>query len=885
MTSEKVLVIATYRNEKLFVEAEGKQHPLLDTLRLMRREDLVRELEITNLSQEEVLELAKNMLGGDLQPEFADKLVKKSQGNPLFVVESVRMLHEREGLVLEASHWRLTEDKLEIPAKIKDLILQRLSVLTRNQRRLLDLASVIGERFGVEILASVLGLDCLEVTETLDEIRRATSLVCCAKELYMFDHARSRDAIYEEMSPTLRMSYHAKVAEKLEGGIKNIEPMVSAIAYHYTEAGNKEKSVEYVLAAAKDELKKWSNFQAIKHFEYVLQNIPEGNVEQKRTALEGLGDAYYENNMFKQATKTFEDLSNSETGPAKLRALRKAMDSTFQYTDIAHLMELVKKAEPYAAADRLENARVLIQRGRVHLMQRMRKLACEDWEAALHVFEEVYSLWDAAAALLALGVTHAVPGEAQKGIAESLRAFALYEDLQDFRVQMAAGYHAGQTFFSCELRDEALCMFAKVMEIGEKTKIGASIRLFFAYALSSRVYESLGDWEEALSHSLKALELSKKIDNSVAPAIVYSNLTRIYVRLGDLRRAEEYFEKLMEQPQEVLLHYWVPAGVTKAVFFAGKGQWKESNQCFKEYFEELKVLPFPDYVSLAKPWFAWALENQGRSEEASVMLEDVQRALREVDERFAHVCLQASLMVRREVRVGEEFEMHLDFVNVSRKPGFLVKAETVIPLDGFKVISLPSWCSLQNCCIEMKNKEIGAFQVVIAKLTLQAVKAGIFTLNPKVFYLDELGETKTSRLQPLKIQVEHGSSIIDQERATSTTSDRFEFKSEVTQKAFDYLVRAFVEDYMRRRIAQEKAGWRSLMRIVEEAKLPRSSMYDSRGGKGRALIELESRGLVEARFYPGERGRGGKILKLRVAYEKEIIKHTVDNRIMHRKKE
>jgi tetratricopeptide (TPR) repeat protein/KaiC/GvpD/RAD55 family RecA-like ATPase len=383
------------------------------------------------------------------------------------------------------------------------------------------------------------------------------------------------------------------------------------------------------------------------------------------------------------------------------------------------------------------------------------KLAVENYEAAQRVFEEEYSLWDVGAALLGLGSMHvnldASLGGAQKGITESLRAFALYEALRDFRVQMAAGYTAGLTFMSCRLPNEALGMFAKVMEIGEKTKIGASVRLFYAYAFSSRAYEGMGDWAEALSHGLKALELSNITDTLIAPAMAYSNLTRIYVRLGDLKRAEEYFEKLMEEPQEVLLHKWVQVGLTKAVFFAGKGQWKESNQCFKEFFE--KVLPLPSML-LAKSFLAWALESQGRSEEARVMLEDVQRALREVDERFAHVRLQPSLMVRREVRVGEEFEMHLDFVNVSRKPGFLVKVETVIPLDGFKVISLPSWCSLQNGTIETKNREIGPFQVETVKLTLQAVKVGNFTLNPKVVCIDELGETKTCNLNSATITVQ-----------------------------------------------------------------------------------------------------------------------------------
>ena len=50
-------------------------------------------------------------------------------------------------------------------------------------------------------------------------------------------------------------------------------------------------------------------------------------------------------------------------------------------------------------------------------------------------------------------------------------------------------------------------------------------------------------------------------------------------------------------------------------------------------------------------------------------------------------------MVRREVGVGEELEMRLDLVNASRKPGLLVKVEGIIPSEGFKVASLPSWCA------------------------------------------------------------------------------------------------------------------------------------------------------------------------------------------------
>jgi hypothetical protein len=57
-------------------------------------------------------------------------------------------------------------------------------------------------------------------------------------------------------------------------------------------------------------------------------------------------------------------------------------------------------------------------------------------------------------------------------------------------------------------------------------------------------------------------------------------------------------------------------------------------------------------------------------------------------------------------------------------------------------------------------------------------------------------------------------------------------------------------------------------------------LYGSGDRKGKVFLELKKRGLVEARFFPGERGRGGHILRIRVSYDKEIIKRQIDNGIL-----
>jgi hypothetical protein len=80
------------------------------------------------------------------------------------------------------------------------------------------------------------------------------------------------------------------------------------------------------------------------------------------------------------------------------------------------------------------------------------------------------------------------------------------------------------------------------------------------------------------------------------------------------------------------------------------------------------------------------------------------------------------------------------------------------------------------------------------------------------------------------------------------------------------------------RLPKERSGWRTLMDIVKQANVSRYSMYGSRSHRGFAMKELENLGVVDVRFFFGERGRGGKILKLRVSCEKDNIKRYIDQR-------
>jgi predicted ATPase len=873
INSERILIVATFRSEELTMNSEGQPRSLLETVRLMGREGLYEEIKLSNLSQSDVGQIVESMVGGNASLTLVEQLANESRGNPLFVVESVRMLYEQGSLDLEKGEWRLKVEKLGIPAKVKDVIERRLESLKSIQRRILETASVIGEKFDPKLVAEVVSQDSLDVLESLDSIAHSTLLVSCEGDYYRFDHAKSREMLYDKIPSLMKKEYHLRIGNKIESYNQiGKELPVSDLAYHFAQAGDKNKSVKYALAAGKDALAKFSNKEALKHFTFAVQIISEfsQNASETATALEGLGEAFFANSMFKEATRTFEQLSSIETGIMKLRALRRAMDAAFFQGEFVHLLELTKNAESLSSIDRLENARILMNKARAALFLGNQKAGKEDFEAALQVFEETCSFPDVARTLLGLGGFKAKT-KFDKGLARALRAVTLYSDLGDVRGLMDACNRAGQSFGYRLLKIEALNMHREAIRIGEK--IGDFNRVAEANVSSSWVLERTGEILEALSLSLKALEYSKQTDSKWIQGMTYANIVRLYSKIGDLKHAEEYFEKLTQLPQEVLNSTgFVRYGLSKAVYFAATNRCEEANHYFEACLRWLKKGINPAEEVLIRINYAWVLEKQSRAQEAKAQLKVTQKIFSHLEKCFDHTTINATLLTPREVELAKEFDMRLDVVNVSKKLAQIVGFEGV-PSE-FKVINVTSDYSCPNNGFITMKKNLEAFSVEPIKLSLKAAKSGIFNLCLRVEYIDELSQTKTFEINPVTITVKSALPT-NMENKAETGIIKFEFKSEAAQKVFDFLINSFIEDYRLLRLPPERSGWRTLNQIVNYGKVSKHSVYGFSGHRGQVISELERCGIVEVRAFTGERGRGGKIFKIRAAYEVEALKKLI----------
>ena len=121
--------------------------------------EAARELAVEPLSSEDSRQLVANLLEIESLPEQVRELIhERSDGNPFFVEEVIRMLIEQGALERQDGMWRATRaiDDVQIPDNLHGLLLARIDALPAEARHTLLVASVIGRRFAAGVLDRVL---------------------------------------------------------------------------------------------------------------------------------------------------------------------------------------------------------------------------------------------------------------------------------------------------------------------------------------------------------------------------------------------------------------------------------------------------------------------------------------------------------------------------------------------------------------------------------------------------------------------------------------------------------------------------------------------------------------------------------------------------------
>ncbi|HZY47355.1 MAG TPA: hypothetical protein VFE96_06110, partial [Candidatus Bathyarchaeia archaeon] len=256
----------------------------------------------------------------DFGPGFLDRLYDETEGNALFALETLKLLLLDRAISRKDNAWILSLpiSRIRIPDKVKDVLARRLARLGEEDRRILELASVIGDTFESSTLQEILSLNRLQLLQALSSVERIHSLIEGGESVYRFTHSKVRDVIYDQLSPGLRQEYHSLVAEWIERKYlapEKLDEVAAVLANHFLLGHRWEKALAYFAIAGDMAMQIHAHEEAIQSYSHALEAL--GLVE--RTLPIEIGSSLHERNAMaalasgkiNDAMKAFDSLAEA----------------------------------------------------------------------------------------------------------------------------------------------------------------------------------------------------------------------------------------------------------------------------------------------------------------------------------------------------------------------------------------------------------------------------------------------------------------------------------------------------------------------------------------------------------------------------------------------
>jgi DNA-binding SARP family transcriptional activator len=233
----RLLIVGTLRPEEMVVN-----QPLASLLTALRHNEQLIEIELEPLDRTETAALAEHLADRRLEPALASLLYQETEGNPLFVVETVRAGLPSNHRGPPPGPRSPIVSLLTLLPKVQAVIAARLEKLSPPACDLVSLAATIGREFTFAVLAEASDCDEDTLVQGLDELWQRRVLREQGTDAYDFAHDKIREMAYASLSTARRRLLHRRVAQALEKTHASDPDTVSGrIAVHYEQANQPER--------------------------------------------------------------------------------------------------------------------------------------------------------------------------------------------------------------------------------------------------------------------------------------------------------------------------------------------------------------------------------------------------------------------------------------------------------------------------------------------------------------------------------------------------------------------------------------------------------------------------------------------------------------------
>jgi predicted ATPase/class 3 adenylate cyclase len=539
---------------------------------------------LAELDAEGTAQLARQRLGGAIDPLGLAFIHSLAQGNPFFTEELIDALIEGALLIEEAQHWRLSAALVDalrrgnclewtgagwqlapnaplaaidigVPASIHGLVLSRLDRLPEENKLTLKVASVIGRVFELDLLALAHpGLPALEALAGQFQMLQKRDFARLESQkprlIYVFKHNITQEVVYQTLLESQREDLHVAVAEAIESRAPDD---VERLAHHYGQGDTtlppvRAKAIHYIDAAGWRARKEHANETALAYFDRALQlEMRWGWLKGRAEVLHVLG-----RRMHEEATLVaLEELGSN--GPQHQMDTAILWASFYAATGQHRLAEeALQRALALALAqgDTHSEAHCYNERATISWRQGNYEAAEEGFVAALRLGTGSAELLDVESeAHYGLGLVYRQQSRYAGARQEFEQALAAAERLGDLRYTARALNALGSIAVLERDYLDGAELFTRALEIretiGDRAGVGSSLMNL------AQNYGYMGDYSRVEPLLLQALEIQQATRNRWEEMFVFNELGILYACVGQYAKAFLYFDQAMACSRQI----------------------------------------------------------------------------------------------------------------------------------------------------------------------------------------------------------------------------------------------------------------------------------------------------------------------------------------------
>jgi DNA-binding CsgD family transcriptional regulator len=486
-----LLLVLTYRSDEMH-----RSHPLRAVLSRWTRARVVRSLDLAPLTRTQVAEQLAAILHSTPDDSLVERVLQRAEGNPFLSEELL-------GVIRDGS------DPDRLPDSLRALLLARLETTGPPIQALLRAVSVAAGRPTSDALLSVVtGQDPQTLFGSLRAAVEHQLLVVDDTGGFVFRHALTRQAVYDDMLPGERIQSHAAfgVALDVDPELAGSGAPVDAMrAYHWDAARETPKALQAAVRAASSPSTAFAPAESLTHLERALALWPRVPDAQEITGVD-LAD------LFIRAIA----VAMAAGAPAKALVLADQAIATLQPDEPVRLaMLLERKATALRDLGRMDERRQLLNQALELLSPSCHRergivlaalggtLLTADSASAMPLLEEAVTELTRANANLeliepsgSLGTVRIRLGDLEIGMAALDRAWQIAKDTQDGEALIFTQLARSDVFGMLGRHQDAATAAQEALEAAEPRGMLHTARAGLAVCNLVEALIHLGRWSE-----------------------------------------------------------------------------------------------------------------------------------------------------------------------------------------------------------------------------------------------------------------------------------------------------------------------------------------------------------------------------------------------------